>query len=108
LVIRDKRVYVPGTPEVPDGPVRVYQDVLGVPDEGVGYLIGMVVFRTAGTEERFSYRGEAREQERDPFEQFLTEVDRYEDFRVYCYGGSGRAFLGRTRKAARRKGPGTG
>jgi hypothetical protein len=69
---------------------------------------GKRAVRTVGTEERFSYRGEAREQERDPFEQFLTEVDRYEDLRVYCYGGSGRAFLRRVRKPARRKGPGTG
>jgi hypothetical protein len=35
-------------------------------------------------------------------------VDRYEDFRVYCYGGYERAFLERTRKAAGRKGPETG
>src|SRR5262249_60030387 len=33
LAIRDKRVYVFGTPEVPNGPVRIFLDVEGVPDE---------------------------------------------------------------------------
>jgi predicted RecB family nuclease len=103
LAIRDKRVYVLGTPEVPDGPVRIYFDVEGVPDEGFVYLIGMVVVRQDGTEERFSFWADTREQERDIFERFLAEVGRYGDFRVYCYGGYERAFLKRMRKAARRK-----
>ncbi len=38
-------------------------------------------------------------------EQFLAEVDRYENFRVYCYGSYERAFFKRMRKAAKRKKP---
>ena len=33
MAIRDKRVYVFGTPKVPSGPVRIYLDVEGVPEE---------------------------------------------------------------------------
>jgi predicted RecB family nuclease len=105
LAVRDKRIYVFGTPEVPDGPVRIYLDVEGVPDEGFVYLIGMIVVRQDGTEERLSFWADTREQERDIFEAFLAGVGRYDDFRVYCYGGYERAFLRRMRKAARRKKP---
>jgi predicted RecB family nuclease len=103
LAVRDKRIYVFGTPEVPDGPVKVYLDVEGVPEEGFVYLIGLVVVRPDGTEERFSFWADTKDQERDIFERLLAEVGRYEDFRVYCYGGYERAFLKRMRKAARRK-----
>ena len=34
LAIRDKRVYVFGTPELPDSPVRIYLDVEGNPTRG--------------------------------------------------------------------------
>jgi predicted RecB family nuclease len=103
LAIRDKRIYVFGTPEVPDSPVKVYLDVEGVPEEGFVYLIGMVVVRQGGTEERFSFWADSREQEQHIFEQFLSEVSQYDDFRVYCYGSYERTFIRRMRKSAKRK-----
>jgi predicted RecB family nuclease len=103
LAVRDKRVYVFGTPELPDSPVKVYLDVEGKPDESFVYLIGMVVVRQDGSEERLSFWADTGEQERDIFERFLAEVGRYDDFRVFCYGGYERAFLKRMRTAAARK-----
>jgi predicted RecB family nuclease len=102
LAVRDKRVYVFGTPELPDAPVKIYLDVEGKPDEGLVYLIGMLVVQ-GGTEQRFSFWADDATQERDIFERFLAEVGRYDDFRVFCYGGYERAFLKRMRKVARRK-----
>jgi predicted RecB family nuclease len=104
LAIRDKQVYVFGTPELQDSPVKVYLDVEGVPEEGFVYLIGMVVV-AGDAEKRFSFWADTREQEQDIFEQFMTEVSRYEDFRVYCYGSYEQAFLKRMRKGAKRKKP---
>ena len=43
LAIRDKRVYVYGTPELPTSPVHVYLDVEGCPDDKFEYLIGMII-----------------------------------------------------------------
>jgi predicted RecB family nuclease len=103
LAIRDRRIYVFGTPELPESPVKIYLDVEGVPDQGFVYLVGMVVVRQDETEERFSFWADTREQERDIFERFLAEVGRLDDFRVYCYGAYERSFLRRMRKAARRK-----
>jgi len=104
LSIRDRRIYVFGTPELPPSPVKVYLDIEGVPDEGFVYLIGIVVVE-ADTQKQFSFWADTKESESDIFEQFMTEVSRYEDFRVYCYGSYERAFLKRMRKGAKRKKP---
>lgn len=102
LAIRDKRLYVFGTPDLPHSPMKVYLDIEGVPEEGFVYLIGIVVVE-GDTEKRFSFWADSKEQERHIFEQFLAEVNRYEDFRVYCYCGYERAFFKRMRKTATRK-----
>jgi predicted RecB family nuclease len=104
LAIRDKRIYVFGTPELKDTPVRIYLDMEGKPDEGFVYLIGMVVVQD-GVEKRFSFWADSQDQEQDIFEQFLAEVSRYDDFLVFCYGSYERTSLKRMRKLARRKKP---
>jgi hypothetical protein len=102
LAVRDKRIYVFGTPELRDAPVKVYLDVEGKPDEGFDYLVGLVVVR-GGSEERFSFWADDKGQEADIFERFLAEVGRHDAFLVFSYGGYERAFLRRMRKKARRK-----
>ena len=80
LAIRDKRIYVFGTPEVPKSPVRIYLDVEGVPDEGFVYLIGMVVCK-GGEEKRLSFWADGKEQESEIFQRFLDEATSHDDFR---------------------------
>jgi predicted RecB family nuclease len=104
LAVRDKRVYVLGTPEVRDAPVRVYLDIEGLPDESFVYLIGIVIV-AGGSETRHSFWADDKRQEQDIFERFLAEVGRHDDFVVFCYGSYERAFLKRMRKSAKRKGP---
>ena len=99
MAIPDRRVYVPGTPAVPDGRVRIYLDVEGNPDESSAYLIGMLVV-SGGVGERFSFRADGKDQEPATFERFLTEVVRHESFVVSSYGGYARAFLRRMRQQA--------
>jgi predicted RecB family nuclease len=101
LAIRDKRIYVFGTPEVPKSPVRIYLDMEGVPDQDFVYLIGLVVCKD-GQERRLSFWADTKEQEADIFQRFLDEATSHADFRVFCYGGYERAFIKRMRKAAAR------
>jgi predicted RecB family nuclease len=101
MAIRDKRVYVFGTPELPDRPVKIYLDIEGLPDEGFVYLIGMIVVQ-GDVEARFSFWADSKEQEREIFERFLAAVSRYDDFQVFCYGNYERTFLKRMRKATER------
>jgi predicted RecB family nuclease len=83
LAIRDKKIYVFGSPELPSSPVRIYLDLEGDPDEGSVYLIGMLVVRD-GTETRFAFWADNKDQESDIFGQFLVEVSRFDAFSVYC------------------------
>jgi predicted RecB family nuclease len=104
LAIRDKRVYVFGTPELPASPVRIYLDMEGDPDEGYVYLIGMIVVQ-GETETRHSFWAESKKQEVRIFEEFLAEVCKYENFLAFSYGDYERVFLRRLRKRAKRKAP---
>ena len=103
LAIRDRQVYLFGTPRVPDASVRIYLDLEGLPDEGFVYLIGMTVVE-GGSEEHHWFWADTRDEEPRIFERFLGQISRFDDFRVYCYGRYERDFLKRMRKAARAKG----
>jgi predicted RecB family nuclease len=104
LAVRDKKVYVFGTPQLPTSPVHVYLDIEGNPEEGFHYLIGLIIVAT-DKEERYSFWADTKDQEDDIFEQLLSIVGRYDDCSIYCYGGYERAFLKRMRKRAKTKGP---
>jgi predicted RecB family nuclease len=102
MAVRDKTVYVFGTPQLPSSPVRIYVDMEGDPDENYVYLIGMIVVR-GGEETRHSFWADGKEQETRIFEEFLAAVAKYEDASVFCYGAYERVFLKRMRKQAKRK-----
>jgi predicted RecB family nuclease len=102
LAIRDNRIYVLGTPQLPTCPVQVYLDIESNPDAGFVYLIGMIIVAN-GTETQSSFWADHKDQEGDIFEQFVAEVTRHTDFLVFCYGGYERAFITRMRKVAKRK-----
>jgi predicted RecB family nuclease len=104
LAVRDKRVYVFGTLQLPDAPVHVYLDIEGNPEEGFDYLVGMIIVE-GDKEQRFSFWADSRDQEDRIFDQFLETVTPYPDFVVFAYGGYEREFLKRMRKRAIRKAP---
>jgi predicted RecB family nuclease len=97
LAIRDKRIYVFGTPQLKASPVRIYLDMEGDPDEGYVYLIGMIIVQ-GDSETRKLFWADGTDQEGRIFEEFLAEVSKYKDFLVFCYGGYERAFLQKMRK----------
>src|SRR5438445_129139 len=104
LAIRYKRIYVFGTPELPNSPVHIYLDIESNPEAGFVYLIGLIVVEN-GAEKTCSFWADHKEQESVIFEQFVAEVTRHENFVVFCYGDYERAFLRRMRKVAKRKKP---
>jgi predicted RecB family nuclease len=102
LAIRDKRVYVYGTPVLRSSPVHIYLDVEGLPDDKFEYLVGMIVVE-GGSEQRYSFWADDTSQQKVIFERFLAAVARYDDFLVFCYGGYEKAFLTRMRKHTKKK-----
>jgi uncharacterized protein YprB with RNaseH-like and TPR domain len=99
LAIRDRKVYVLGTPELPDSPVRIYLDIESDPEEGYVYLIGMLVVQGASAKS-CSFWADSKDQEAAIFEQFLAEVCRHDNCVVLSYGSYERTFLQRMRHRA--------
>lgn len=97
LAIRDRSVYVLGTPETVPGPISIYFDLEGKPDEGFVYLIGMVVVQD-GEERRLSFWADDKGEEELIFERFLDEFEQFDEFHAFCYGGYEKAFLNRMKK----------
>jgi predicted RecB family nuclease len=102
LAVRDKRVYLFGTPQLPTSPVRAYLDVEGNPEGGFDYLVGLII-ADGDKEERHSFWANSKGEEVQVFEQLLAALSRFEDLLVFAYGAYERAFLKRMRKGAKCK-----
>jgi predicted RecB family nuclease len=99
LAIREKKIFVLGTPELPDSPVHVYLDIEGDPERRFDYLLGMIV-QAGGIEERHSFWADTPADEIRLFRQFLDVLSKYDDFRLYCYGRYEGDFLRRMIRAS--------
>jgi predicted RecB family nuclease len=76
LAIREKKVHVLGTPELPSSPNRIYFDIEGDPDRGFVYLWGLVV-ATGDVKQRHSLWADCPADEPNIFEKFLDLVGRH-------------------------------
>jgi predicted RecB family nuclease len=99
LALREKKIYVLGTPILPAAPVRLYFDCEGDPKRGFVYLIGLTVVGS-GEERHYSFWADNEAEERSVFKQFLDVVARYPNSTLFYYGSYERAFLRRMRKVA--------
>jgi predicted RecB family nuclease len=102
LAIRDNKIYVLESPQLPDSPVNVYLDIEGIPDQKFVYLIGLTIVAN-GAEERFSFWADSKEREADVYEQMLDVLARHEHFVVFSYGSYEKEFLARMGRRAGRK-----
>lgn len=79
-------------------------DVEGNPEEGVVYLIGMIVCNN-DWEKRYSFWADSKDREPHIFEQLLGVVCQYDNPLIFCYGSYEKAFIKRMRRPAKRKKP---
>jgi len=99
LAIREQKVYVYGTPELPTCPTRIYFDLEGDPERRFTYLLGMIV-QTGAMEERYSFWADTPAAEVWMYQQFLNVVSRHDVVQLYAYGRYESAFLRRMLKYA--------
>jgi predicted RecB family nuclease len=102
LAIRDKTIYVLGSPTIPVAAVRIYVDMEGDPEDSFVYLIGLVV-REGERVEHHSFWADDEKGEGDIFARFLDIVAQYDAPHLYSYGNYERTFIARMRRQARRK-----
>ena len=102
LAIREKKVHVYGTPDLPRKPVQVFLDAEGNDDASFAYLLGVVVVE-GETQKSYSFWADGPAQEVEVFDSFLDLLDGLEDFVLFHYGGYEKALLRRMRRVVRRK-----
>jgi hypothetical protein len=102
LAIREKKVHVYGTPDLPRKPVQVFLDAEGNEDASFAYLLGVVVAE-GEAQKSYSFWADGPEQEVEVFDSFLDLLDGLEDFVLFHYGGYEKALLRRMRRVVRRK-----
>jgi predicted RecB family nuclease len=102
LAIREKKVYILGTPELPASPTRIYFDIEGDPERRFDYLLGVIIAAN-GTEERHSFWADGPADEPRIFQQFLDLLAAHEDAWLYAYGSYEATFLRRLGKSLGRE-----
>jgi hypothetical protein len=101
LSIRERKVHVLGTPELPRSSTRIYLDIEGDPERRFCYLLGVVV-QAGDTEERYSFWIDSPGEEAVLLGRLLDLAALHPDAWFYAYGGYEAAFLRRTGKVAGR------
>jgi predicted RecB family nuclease len=85
LAIREKTVYIHGTPVLPRENVEVYFDIEGLPDRDFYYLLGALVVSN-GQESFHSYWADSKLEEQGIFSAFAGIVAQHPTARLFHYG----------------------
>ena len=102
LAIREKKVHVCGTPDLPHRQVQVFLDAEGSEDGSFAYLLGVLVAE-GDAQTMHSFWADSPDQEAAAFDAFLELLDGREDFTLYHYGSYEKKLLRRMRKVVKRK-----
>jgi len=94
LAVREKRIYVAGTPELGMTGTPVYLDVEGIPDRGFYYLIGLRI-PGAATSVQQSFWADDSAGEETIWREFLQVVAAIEHPQLFYYGSYETTFLRR-------------
>ncbi len=97
LAIREKKIHVLGSPELPVSPTQIYLDLEGDPERNFVYLVGMIVEQN-GAQEHHSFWADNSADEVRIFQQFREILDRNEPYLLYAYGSYESAFVKRMSK----------
>ena len=85
LAIREKKVFILDSPQLPEAPVHVYLDFEGDQARRHPYLLGGIV--STGTEQRrFSFWSDDRAGEADILARLFAEISPLKDFVVFFTG----------------------
>src|SRR5262249_22260736 len=101
LAIRERKVHVYGTPDMPRKPVQVFLDAEGSEDGGFIYLLGVLVAE-GDDQTMHSFWADSPAEEVRAFDAFLDLLDGREEFALFHYGSHERKLLERMRKVVRR------
>ncbi len=102
LALREKKIYVLGTPSIPRKAVQVFLDVEGNEDSSFVYLLGAIVVENE-IQTHHSFWADCPEQEIEVFDAFLDLLASHEDFTLFHYGSYEKTLLQRMKVVVKRK-----
>jgi predicted RecB family nuclease len=102
LAIREKKIHVYGTPNLPQKPVQIFFDAEGNEDSSFVYLLGVLVAED-DRQKRHSFWADGVDQEVQACDAFLDLMAAYDDFTLFHYGSYEKLLLRRMRKVVKRK-----
>ena len=97
LAVRDKKVYVVRSPEVPTKTPRVYLDVEGLPDQDFHYLVGVLVEKD-GRSSCQSFWADDDTDEQSIWVQLLNHLRVLGDCTIFHYGAYEKAYIKKMRR----------
>lgn len=98
LAIREKKVFIHQSPEIPSAKTRLYMDIETDPDRDFVYLIGLVAEDENG-EHTYSLWADSQKQASLIIEEFLTIVKELDDYLIFHYGGLEAKFFAKLEKS---------
>ena len=102
LALREKKVHVCGTPDLPRKPVQIFLDAEGNGDATFAYLLGVLVVE-GDSHKMHSFWADTQDREAVAFNAFLDLLSDREDFVLFHYGSYEKALLKRMRNVVTRK-----
>jgi predicted RecB family nuclease len=102
LAIREMKVHVYGTPDLPHKPVQIFLDAEGNEDGTFAYLLGLIVAE-GDSLKMHAFWADSPAEEGRAFDAFLDLLDGRQDFALFHYGSYERKLLKRMRKVVKRK-----
>jgi predicted RecB family nuclease len=102
MAIRDRKIYVFGTPHLPVAPTRIYVDLEGDPERALVYLLGVII-DDGGIEKQYHFWADNECEERLIFQRFMRLIAPYHQFNINYYGSYEAAFFRRMRKQSTHK-----
>jgi len=85
LALRENKVYIHGTPELPSADPSVYFDIEGIPGRRFYYLIGMLVVSDKNETYHFFW-GDKKSEQESVFIQFCESVAAFPGAALFHYG----------------------
>ena len=85
LALRENKVYIHGTPELPTSEGQVFFDIEGIPERDFYYLIGAIIVDGNRVTHRFFWANNEQEQEAI-FTQFIEFIGMASGYRLFHFG----------------------
>jgi predicted RecB family nuclease len=85
LALREKKIYINGSPNLKKSALSIYLDIEGLPDDDFYYLIGVLI-DDGVTQQMHSFWADSKDEQGRVFTQLVQLLKNYTDYTLYHFG----------------------